>query len=341
MHNFTAHTARALAGAYIPAICELWVTRIPRLALSHPPLLHALLAFSAQHMLVVADTGVQGASSAELAAFRASCLNSALRNHRESLSSNGGGEEASRGAAASPTQHQAWNSSSRSADMVCFTSVLLMHDALAGLFDRRLDPYEPPLQWLRMARGVFFTGSAAMFVAMADPGSHFMTLVRAADDLKDVYDPNAAEVDEQDWTTRLVFPELVLAKTADGETWLETDMERADKETTDAYHHTVGQVAAMTRALEKGADWKALGRRLTTFAVMLRPKFIELLGDRRPKALVILAHYFAVATHAAQYWWIGNMPFREFEALEKIIPVEWQHLLKWPREVVERNRLAG
>jgi len=220
--------------------------------------------------------------------------------------------------------------------MVCFTSVLLMHDALAGLFDRRLDPYELPLQWFRMARGVFFTGSAAMSVAMADPESHFMTLVRAADDLKDVYDPDAE--DEQD-STRW-FPELVQAKTADGETWLETDMERVDKDATCAYNHTVGQVAAMRRALDKGADWKALGRRLTTFAIMLRPRFIELLQDRRPKALVILAHYFAVATYATQYWWIGNVPFREFDALEKVIPVEWQHLLRWPREVVERHRLA-
>ncbi|KAK3390347.1 hypothetical protein B0H63DRAFT_465319 [Podospora didyma] len=363
MHNFTAHTSRAMAGAYMPAVCELWTTRIPRLALSYEPLLQALLAFSAQHMLVLAaDTDASGGalpdiSPAELAAFRASCLDSALRDHRESLSDGGDakggqgegivegevegeeGRERERGRGRGGRGSNSplpWNSSSRSADRVCFTSVLLMHDALAGLFNRRLSPYEPPLQWLGMARGVFFVGSAAMSVAIGDPESHFMTLVRAAEDMRDVYGPDPQE--EPDAMTR--FPELMDAKAADGETWLESETERADEDATEAYKHTVSQVAAMRRALDRGADWKALGRRLTTFAVMLRPKFVQLLRDRRPKAFVVLAHYFAVATYAAQLWWIGHVPFREYDALQEVIPAEWQHLLRWPREIVERHRLA-
>lgn len=79
-------------------------------------------------------------------------------------------------------------------------------------------------------------------------------------------------------------------------------MERADEDATDAYNHTVSQVAVKRRALDRGADWRALGRRLTVFGVMLRPKFIEVLRDRRPKAFVILAHYFVATTYATQFW---------------------------------------
>jgi hypothetical protein len=303
-----------MAGAYLPAVSELWATRIPRLALSYEPLLNALFAFSAQHILVVGSSEL----SAELATFRAKCLDSALRKHRESLSTN-----------------QAWNSSPRSADMVCFTSVLLMHDALAGLSMRPLNPYEPPLQWFRMARGVFFLGSAAMSVAAEDPESHFMALVRSAEDLRDGYNPDAEEHKDQ----LTIFPELIRAKAKDGETWLETDEDRADDEAMDAYNHTVGQIAVMKKALDRGAGWQVLGRRLTMFAVVLRPRFIELLRDKRPKALVILGYYFAIAAFATEFWWVGDVPFREFDALESAVPDEWQHLLKWPREVVGGQRL--
>ena len=289
-------------------------------------------------MLVAGDTGGIYASSAELTAFRASCLDSVLRKHRESLSgASAGGGEGERGRGNSPPGHQVWNSSSRSVDMVFFTSVLLMHDALASLFNRRLDPYEPPLEWFGMARGVFFVSHTAMSVAAEDPDSHTMALVRAADDMRDVYNPNP----EEEQHSLRAFPELIYAKAADGETWLETEMERTDEDATDAYHHTVSQVGAMRRALDRGADWKDLGRRLTMFAVILRPRFIELLQDRRPKAFVILAHYFAVATYATRFWWVGDVPFREFDALDKVLPAEWQHLLRWPREIVEQHRHAS
>ena len=46
-------------------------------------------------------------------------------------------------------------------------------------------------------------------------------------------------------------------------------------------------------------------------------------------------------TYATRFWWVGDVPFREFDALDKVLPAEWQHLLRWPREIVEQHRHAS
>lgn len=76
-------------------------------------------------------------------------------------------------------------------------------------------------------------------------------------------------------------------------------------------------------------------RRLIAFAVLIPDKMIELIEEKRPRALVILANYFAVAAPRAKVWWIGDVTRKEVEAIQRWLPGEWKDLMRWPLTMVK------
>jgi hypothetical protein len=52
--------------------------------------------------------------------------------------------------------------------------------------------------------------------------------------------------------------------------------------------------------------------------------------EKRPQALLILAHYFALMARYPSVWWIGKTPKREIQGIRDILPHEYQELMRWP-----------
>ena len=69
--------------------------------------------------------------------------------------------------------------------------------------------------------------------------------------------------------------------------------------------------------------------------MMIHKRFVDLVEEQRPRALVILANYFALMAMLRSFWWIGDSGPRELQAIIEVVPEEWQGLLRWPKQVLE------
>ncbi|KAH8900904.1 hypothetical protein GQ53DRAFT_675711 [Thozetella sp. PMI_491] len=318
LHNFTVHTCKALTGNDSPPLLELWSVRVPKLAIAYEPLLNAVLAFSALHML---------ASPAEadpdaLRACRGVYLENAVTHYRATI---GGG------APLSPEV----------ADATCFTSVLLLADALASVGERELEPYTPPSNWLGIGRGVRFVfDTVAKSLESTYPGAAVLALFR--DNTIDLTQPAVLFVEAH--TRR--FPYLLEPRTADGSQRLPTPPET--EETTFAYRDMASFLGTLQAAIQAGEPRHTLVRRLLLFATAVPNPFVEQLEMKLPKALIMLAHFWAMAARisleAGGLWWIDAAPWREVQAMRRNIPMPWQHLLQWPLQVladVQGARMKG
>ncbi|KAK3682876.1 hypothetical protein B0T22DRAFT_296010 [Podospora appendiculata] len=294
--NFTVATSHTLPGTHIPSVRECWSVQAPDLALEHEPLLDELLALSALHMI-----RSRGETETETAlnSFRASRLDDALRAHRQSLSF---------------LSHE-------NANATCFTSILLLVDAFATLQDRQLDPYSPPVQWLQIVRGARSVFAASFDMVKNDPSASIMTIVRSSADFTDGTSM-FSEVNLQR------FPYLVHGDDmGDGR-----PLGELPPEILDAYRQTVGYIGAVQASIEAGEHPMGICRRLMSLAALIPAPFIDLVEERRPRALIILAHFFAIAAHVTDIWWVGKTPFREVFAIRDNLPASLQHLMAWPLE---------
>ncbi|ROW10383.1 hypothetical protein VMCG_02021 [Cytospora schulzeri] len=302
LHHFTVATARTLPGTHNPRLLECWSINVPRLALDHEPLLNALIAISALHMINTASKESDHIDPG-LLACRTTYLDAALRTHRQMLD----------------------QPSPETVDAACFTSCLILIDAFAMLQDRKIDPYEPPVRWLRIAQASRYVFQTFYPMVRANPNSTFMDIIGTAS--TNMYTPSALFSESNAQKLPYLIRQSCL-DTADPD-------ESHDPEIQDAYQKTTGCIGSIVSAVEAGEPTMALCRRLMTFACFLPAKYSDLVEAGKPHALVILAHFFALSVRAKELWWVGNMPYREIHAIRDQIPSNLQHLMEGPLHSLE------
>jgi hypothetical protein len=204
--------------------------------------------------------------------------------------------------------------SSGNADAVCYASTLVLCDAFACLQERSLDPWSPPSQWIMMARG-----SGSVFGAAFDKINNFQTakimpLVEAASDL------TIAAVLFADDNRRGL--EHLLEQEFSSEVW--------DEETRQAYEKALSYIGSIQRAVKSGEHRLAICRRAMAFALLSPKKFFTFVEEQRPRALVILAHFFTLFSNMEDIWWIGKVARREIQGIQRALPAEWQGLMRIP-----------
>lgn len=102
--------------------------------------------------------------------------------------------------------------------------------------------------------------------------------------------------------------------------------EEWNQETRDTYEKTLDYIGTMYLAVEAGEDFLGICRRMMAFPLFIPKKFIDFLEEQRPRALIVLAHFFAFAAGREDIWWISNIIEREREGIRTKLPVEWQGL---------------
>ncbi|KAJ5167659.1 uncharacterized protein N7482_003253 [Penicillium canariense] len=65
-----------------------------------------------------------------------------------------------------------------------------------------------------------------------------------------------------------------------------------------------------------------------TFRIPAR--FQDLLRDREPFALVVLAHYAVILHHLRESWWMGHWGTRILKEIVDYLDPEWRELICWP-----------
>lgn len=88
-----------------------------------------------------------------------------------------------------------------------------------------------------------------------------------------------------------------------------------------------------------GRAWKAvvdhdppsnIMRRIVMLPMDFPKRYLDLVEEQEPRALVMLGHYFAMLSLLRNLWWIGDSGSREVRAISRSLPAEWQELMAWP-----------
>ncbi|KAF2794432.1 hypothetical protein K505DRAFT_336933 [Melanomma pulvis-pyrius CBS 109.77] len=71
------------------------------------------------------------------------------------------------------------------------------------------------------------------------------------------------------------------------------------------------------------------------------PRFLELLSERQPGALIIFAHYGVLLRRVRHYWFMEGYAEQVLHIADMFVPGEWKAWLDWPREQISAGREAS
>ncbi|KAK3694156.1 hypothetical protein B0T22DRAFT_62880 [Podospora appendiculata] len=304
MQHYIRHMVRPSPLSPGKAWSDLFTLKVPELALENDNLLYCILA-NASSNLLRREPGNQ-----QLFAARQSYLIAAIREQRKMVN----------------------NLNIDNADAVCLASLLLLVNSWAALQDRPLEPYSAPLEWLMMGRGA----GALIWMSIEAVEKCGSEERKAASNLSVIRNSYPRFGDDEsyfDASMRANFTGVLTQKLPSGDTW--------DDETRDAYEKALSYVGSIQRAIDHGEPVYAVIRRVQVFALLVPRRFVDFLEEKRPRSLVILAHFFTTVAQLPNVWWIGAddgdrepTPTREIRAISEVLPAEWQGQLVWPLDIV-------
>ena len=207
----------------------------------------------------------------------------------------------------------------KSADVVCLASLSILINSFAMLHERKHEPYSPPMAWLRMGRG---SRSVIDFILNANPQANRAKVMRILEHPV-VWTDSFLYGDQQ----RRDFQGVLSQSGTAEEVW--------DDQTREAYEMALSYIGSIQTSLKNGEPPFALCRRIICFPMFIPPTFIKLVQEEWPRALVVLAHFFAVVAQVKAVWWIGNAAEREIAAIQSILPAEWHGTMAWPLAMAE------
>jgi hypothetical protein len=282
---------------------HIWATTIPRLAFRHNALLYSIYTIAALHI-----ANLEPSNSEHVATYQ-KYLGLTLREHRNDVT----------------------NLGPANADATALTSSFLRVSNFALLKERQQDPYAPPIDWLHMSNT---TGQGLNVAAWQyihnDANSIMRAFIHDAPGMSP--NPNGCIRDGD-----FIFQEAkrreplhLLRRTQDDiltEPW--------NAEILDAYETTISYIGAIQLAIQAHEPPESIFRRIILFPQCVETNFITLVQQQRPRALVILAHYFAYLTDFRYIWWIGDAGPREVRGIESVLPDDWLDLMNWPLQAIE------
>ncbi|KAL1962559.1 hypothetical protein VTN77DRAFT_9434 [Rasamsonia byssochlamydoides] len=294
-HHFTTQTSQTLPTATEPKLAQIWREYVPQLALQHTALLDVIYSLAALHL------ALSESPTKELIDAHRDYMDSALKGHRQDVC----------------------HINSSNMDAVWFTSCLVRSLVFAALQERKIEPYTPPREWLQIASTAAPTFVAVWERAKADPKAEAHRTMTMFKDSAFAIDPQAVFRD----ANRQRFAHLL-------ERALPRDQcEAWNDDIREAYEHALNYLGAIQLAIDAGESSKQMSLRLIGFASIVPPRFIDLVLDGQPRALVVLAHFFALMAGYTDHWCIGSTPRREILGIQTVLPQEWQPLMRWPVSV--------
>ncbi|KAI9867383.1 MAG: hypothetical protein M1813_008941 [Trichoglossum hirsutum] len=299
-HHYITKTSMTFLGYAESMFQEKFATIIPGLALNHDALLYSIYTTSALHL---AKTEPHDREAVE--AYQ-KYMDLTLRGHRNDVA----------------------HINQANADAACLTSTFLRVCAFAILQERPLSPYTPPTHWLQMTGGSVNVFKEAWPWIVNNEESIARALVMKRTPVLVPYNEELfLESHRQD------LLHLLRRSQADeaSEPW--------DEETQEAYKTTISYLGGAQIAIDTGEAPADICRRLIVFPMLIKKRFIDLIEEQRPRALVVLAHFFALLARFSHYWWMGDTGKREIRGIQTILPDEWQDLMGWPLAAMEEEPL--
>ena len=101
---------------------------------------------------------------------------------------------------------------------------------------------------------------------------------------------------------------------------LEPEIGHTDLETLEAYEKPLSYIGYLYQSVDQDEPVYIVARKIISCAMFVPRLFIDLVEEKIPCALIILAHYFALLARYLSVWWIGKTPKREIEAIRDMLP---------------------
>ncbi|KKY30120.1 putative c6 transcription factor [Diaporthe ampelina] len=287
--------AAAAAGGALGHGSFLWGLEIPLLAFENDAILYSMLASSALNMW--ARSG-DPRERDELRLCQQKYLSMALREQRQAVG----------------------NLSRDNADTVCMSSLAILQNSFALVQTLPVRPWQPPLEWLRMGKGA----GSVLTVArgyLGPPGAggggggggdkttRFLSSMPRMDPDEMFTPGNRAH----------------LAWVLDDDRGGGGDHELQDKVTLGVYNRVLSYIGTVQRAIADREPVYAICRRFIGFAVWMPEVYHDFLTQRRPRALVALAHFFKLWIPYDDLWLIGKTGENQVRGIQEALPPQWRH----------------
>jgi hypothetical protein len=96
-------------------------------------------------------------------------------------------------------------------------------------------------------------------------------------------------------------------------------------ETRQAYEHAV--------AFLNWSHQLPVRNRILAFPATVSRRFVELVGLRDPRALVIISCFFAFTKAVDDVWWLQGVAKREVNGIYSLLPFEWRPKMEWATRI--------
>ncbi|KAH6644280.1 hypothetical protein C7974DRAFT_17902 [Boeremia exigua] len=291
---------------------ELWVEVIPRMALKSKALLYSVFAitslYQTKHKIDTCFPDCLKGLSMEIEHETYAQL--AFEHHRRDLSRVCLG----------------------SIDSIFITANTMRLMAFVVLSTRSLKPYCPPIEWLRIVKSHWHLYGMAWQSSKDDPSTQTSRLARTT---PIVWQANLPTGSQETSPLGHLLHALHQDTTIGSD---EDNPEEWDAETRDAYTVTLKYICDTLQSVQRQESFGSIARSLMLFPVVIPDHFIRLVALCKPRAIVILAHYFALLTLLQHFWYIGDTGIREVEAALEFLPQRWRSHMRWPLRVIATGR---
>lgn len=116
-----------------------------------------------------------------------------------------------------------------------------------------------------------------------------------------------------------------------------SEYEYLTTEDRDAYLKTISYLGVIYKAMQDKSEMPlATARRFNMFPSRVPPRFIELALERKPRAMAVLAHTFALMKLlAAEVYWFDGIAEKQIPTIYERLPQGWRAPMRWPLDVLE------
>lgn len=298
LHNSQTRMA-PVAVAQHPEVYQMWTEDVPKMAISFAQnqgrcsLLYIELAHSALHMWT-SSTDKQERD--ELIRLQQTYQLMCSKEQRRDID-------------AIP------NASPKLLDYICLTALRILAHSLALVQTLSLDPWEPPLQWLYMGHGAGTIFHRARNQLKGEDRSLISKFVNSPPILRDPEQMIRCDFSSLAWLLdHPSHPSSIEAQ---------TDQELNDEGVRSVYEKALSYTCSVIKAIRENEPRLAIARRLGAFAVWVPTEFSMFIEQRRPRALVVLAHFMAIWLDFEDIWLIGRAGEWQIRCIQKNLPVGW------------------
>lgn len=299
LHNSQTRMKQPFSEPQEPEVLQMWLEEVPNMAISFAQnqgrygLLYIELAHSALHMWTMSTDKKERDELIKLQqTYQLMCSQQQRRDIDEIP-----------------------HASPKLLDYICFTALRIVAHSLALVQTLSLDPWEPPLQWLYLGNGAGSVFNKASNELKAEHKSIIGKFVNHPPVMREAKDTILTNFSSLAWLLdHPSHPSSIEAQ---------TDQELNDKGVRTVYEQALGYICSVLNAIDRKEPQAAIARRLGGFAVWVPIEFSKFIEERRPRALVILAHFMSLWIDFEDVWLIGKAGEWQIRCIYKNLPVEW------------------